>query len=602
MNGIKKYISRIRTSVTAMGWRRGLAASLLVLLVIGGGFWLVWEYSSTAASKAKQPETARRMPAPAASRDEQATLTLGELAGQDDLWRTHAQNTRRYQIALMNELSRQISSLPSVKSATVILSSGSPGKIGRAKVASSAAVKVTLDDHSKMTHRMACAIADLVSGSIAGMKSRDVRIVDNTGGTWRIDESFSHSLALIRRSEAYHVERIRAALDFIDNVIVNVRVAEPNKASGKAARCLGASVSVPRSYLEAAYKLLDEKPSNDGLGQFIDSQLASIRGRVMRASGINDARAVNVEWHRDVDFVAQTSEEKSSARSEKSGIFSPGILAACGLAMVLIGATILWRRTICPVSPVSESSQNNIPSADVQDESENPLAFLRDVSGGKLLELLRDEHPQTVALVLDQVGPGKAAVVLAGLDPEKQVEVIRRVAGLTRPGAEVIREIAGGLAERIDRYTQDGRKTGGVSTAAKILHHAGYAAEKSVLAGLSNNEPDLADSISRNIFEFDDIVSLSDHILREALADVEDDEIAVALRTASRDIRDKILGSLCSDRAERVREEMDMIGPVRLSDVEAAQQRLAIEVRRVEAGQFVADRSVVANHDIHGAR
>ncbi|MCD6364380.1 MAG: hypothetical protein J7M14_00740, partial [Planctomycetes bacterium] len=125
-------------------------------------------------------------------------------------------------------------------------------------------------------------------------------------------------------------------------------------------------------------------------------------------------------------------------------------------------------------------------------------------------------------------------------------------------------------------------------TAAKILNHAGYASEKVVLDTIAGDQPDLADSILKRMFEFDDIVTLSNDRLSAALADCDPDEIAVALRTSTEQVKQKILSSLPNAQAERVREEMDNIGAVRLSDVEAAQRALAGAVRRTEAGRYVS--------------
>ena len=202
--------------------------------------------------------------------------------------------------------------------------------------------------------------------------------------------------------------------------------------------------------------------------------------------------------------------------------------------------------------------------------------------------MLEGEHPQTTALVLAHLGPGKAAAVLAGLEPERQVDVVRRVATLGTPAGEVAGEIARGLASRLGKSALVEAEPGGLSTAAEILQHAGYDAEQAVLEGLEDDEPVLADSIRRHMFIFEDIASLPAEMVGRALVPLACDDIAVALRTAGDEIRGKVLSGLGA-AAGPVREAMERIGPVRLSDVEAAQQRVAMAVRQVHGGTYVSD-------------
>ncbi|MCK4602941.1 MAG: hypothetical protein KAU28_10775, partial [Phycisphaerae bacterium] len=217
-----------------------------------------------------------------------------------------------------------------------------------------------------------------------------------------------------------------------------------------------------------------------------------------------------------------------------------------------------------------------------------PFGFLEDIASCDIASLLEAEHPQTVAMVLAHIRPGKAAAILAELAPQRQVEVTRRIAGLERIDAEVVRQIEQALSARVSDLATSDTALSGAARVAEILQHAGGEMEKTMLEALSDSEPALAESIYKRLMAFEDIARLPAGRLREALAVLESDELAVALRTAGDGLKRKVLSALPTAAARQVREEMDRIGPVRLSDVEAAQQRVAEIVRQVETGRYVS--------------
>jgi len=215
--------------------------------------------------------------------------------------------------------------------------------------------------------------------------------------------------------------------------------------------------------------------------------------------------------------------------------------------------------------------------------------------------MLATEHPQTQALILAQVSPEAAAEVLAGWGAERQVDVSRRIAALGHVEPAVVGEALRGL---IEQWTNPpgqasspkadqappvaGAHAGGVGKMARILNHAGGATEKAVLDGLTGMAPALAESIRKRMFVFDDVALLPRTVLRSALESLAGDELAIALRTASAEVTEKMLSSLPRVAAGKVREEMGRIGPVRLSDVEAAQERVVAAVRRLEDGFYTS--------------
>jgi flagellar motor switch protein FliG len=227
--------------------------------------------------------------------------------------------------------------------------------------------------------------------------------------------------------------------------------------------------------------------------------------------------------------------------------------------------------------PCDRQMPSDVP--DSRDGQQAAFEFLGDIPPEELVGFLQGEHPQTLALILAHVPSRMAAQMLAVLPRDKQVEVSRRVVDLEQIDPEMVAEIEQALSARLAEGTKWQPVLGGLTSIAQILHHAGYATERTVLEALAAQQPALADRIRRRLFAFEDLAATASADLREALAGFDHSDLAVALRTASKDLKRKILSSLPAASARRVRREIDRIGPVRLSDVEAAQQRIVDAVR-----------------------
>jgi flagellar motor switch protein FliG len=522
-----------------------------------------------------------------------AMETLQRLADREDLWQSSAQSDRRWLVARMSALSDLVSAFPAIRSATVLLEKGSPSRLGRAGVAPSAAVQVSLEPGRVMTPALAAAVAEIVAGGVAGLTRKEVRIVDSAGRVCRLPEETdqtSRAIAAIEAAEAYYSRRIRSALEHIEGLTVTVHVDAASIAGGAIPPCGAARVSVPWS---------PERGSLDAggvAGELAAAFVADVRNRAADAAGIADPQCVRVQSHAGLASIPWTPSGTSPAHSSAQIATILGALVLSG-AGVLSAALVRRRRsrnssdessTQPADSTASSAAAQTSGVASVGAGDDESLAFLQELSAEQLVALLRREHPQTMAAVLGSLPPGRAAAVLASLEPQKQVDVIRRLAASEAMDPEVVREVSRALRDRLAR-TNASSAGDGVSAVAEILNHADYASERTVLEGLSSREPELADSILRRMFEFDDILALSDVRLRAALESVAPEEIAVALRTAGPEICTKVLAALPPDEAEGVREEMEQIGPVRLSDVEAAQQRLAAAVRRSDTGRYVSD-------------
>jgi flagellar motor switch protein FliG len=217
-----------------------------------------------------------------------------------------------------------------------------------------------------------------------------------------------------------------------------------------------------------------------------------------------------------------------------------------------------------------------------------PFGFLQNVDTQNLLTFIIDEHPQTIALILSHLSPAHGAEIIAGLPSDRQLAVIRRVATMGQTNPEIIQEVERGLESRMSAVmSQQFEKAGGVPTVAEILNVTDRATERSLLENLAQEDPDLVEEIRRLMFVFEDILKFSNKDVQAVLKNVETSQWAMALKGATEELKQKILGNMSQRAAEMLREEMDYLGPVRLSNVEQVQQQIVDVVRRLEdAGEI----------------
>ncbi|MCG3126156.1 MAG: Flagellar motor switch protein FliG [Phycisphaerae bacterium] len=220
---------------------------------------------------------------------------------------------------------------------------------------------------------------------------------------------------------------------------------------------------------------------------------------------------------------------------------------------------------------------------------QQPFSFLQKTETENLLTFLQEEHPQTIALVLSHLPSAKASEILVGLPPEKQVEVIARVANMDQTSPDVIKEVERGLENRLSGVVSERfQRVGGINAVAEMLNLAGRAAERSIFEGLEQHHPELVDEIRRLMFVFEDIIRINDRGIQSILKEVDNEQLSLALKTASEDLKKKIFGNMSERAAALIQEEMQFMGPVRVSDVEAAQQKIVDIVRRLEdAGEII---------------
>jgi len=221
-----------------------------------------------------------------------------------------------------------------------------------------------------------------------------------------------------------------------------------------------------------------------------------------------------------------------------------------------------------------------------------PFEFVKKADPLQLVNFLQSEHPQVIALVLSYLEPTMAAQILGALPEELQIEVVKRVALLERTSPEIVKEIEKSLERKLSGIVgQQFSKVGGVETAAEIMNNIDRQTEKTIMERLSQESPELAEEIRRRMFVFEDILKLDDRSVQLVLREVDTKDLAVALKGASDEVKEKIFKNMSKRAAQLLKDELEYMGPVRVKDVEEAQQKIINVIRRLEeAGEIIIAR------------
>ena len=212
-----------------------------------------------------------------------------------------------------------------------------------------------------------------------------------------------------------------------------------------------------------------------------------------------------------------------------------------------------------------------------------PFEFIRKTEASQILNFIQDEHPQTIALILSYLSPQQAAGIIGSLTPDKQTDVAKRIAMMDRTSPDVIKEVENILEQKLaNLVSQDYTIVGGVDSVVEVLNTVDRGTEKHIMENLEIEEPELADEIRKKMFVFEDILMLDDRSIQRVLREVEHSELAVALKNANEEVQNVIFNNMSSRLADMIREDMEYMGPVRLKDVEEAQQKIVNVIRKLE--------------------
>ena len=219
-----------------------------------------------------------------------------------------------------------------------------------------------------------------------------------------------------------------------------------------------------------------------------------------------------------------------------------------------------------------------------------PFEFVRKTDASQLLNFIQDEHPQTIALILSYLPPSQAALIISALPPDRQADVAKRIAVMDRTSPDIVKEVEKVLESKLSSLVnQDYTIIGGVDAVVDILNTVDRGTEKHIMESLEIEE--LADEIRKKMFVFEDILLLDDRAIQRVLRDVDNNDLALALKGANEQVQNAIFNNLSKRLAVMIKEDMEFMGPVRMKDVEEAQQKIVNIIRRLEdSGDIVISR------------
>lgn len=221
-----------------------------------------------------------------------------------------------------------------------------------------------------------------------------------------------------------------------------------------------------------------------------------------------------------------------------------------------------------------------------------PFEFIRKADPNQLLNYIQNEHPQTIALILSYLSPSQAGQILSSLPLEKQSDVIRRIAIMDRTSPEVIREVEAVLESKFSNIlVQDYTTTGGVQTAVDILNAVDRGTEKHIMEELDTKDAELSEEIRRRMFVFEDIITLDNRSIQRIIREVDNSQWAIALKGASEEVKEVVFSNMSKRLAEMIKEDIEFMGPVRIRDIEDAQQNIVNVIRKLEEdGEIITPR------------
>lgn len=217
------------------------------------------------------------------------------------------------------------------------------------------------------------------------------------------------------------------------------------------------------------------------------------------------------------------------------------------------------------------------------------FGMLKNVDPKQLINFIQNEHPQTISLILTQLSPSSAAAILSELPAELQADVSYRIATMEKISPDVIKELEVVLEKQFAEVgARDLSVSGGTKIIAEILNLIESSSEKGIMEIFESENADLAAEIKNLMFVFEDIILLDNRSIQRVLKEVETKDLAIALKAASDDVKQKIFSNVSERVATMIKEEMEFMGPMRLSDVEVTQQKIVETIRRLqEEGQVI---------------
>jgi flagellar motor switch protein FliG len=221
-----------------------------------------------------------------------------------------------------------------------------------------------------------------------------------------------------------------------------------------------------------------------------------------------------------------------------------------------------------------------------------PFDFARKADPKQILNFIQNEHPQTIALVLSYLEPQQAAMILSALPHEMQADIARRIAIMDQTSPEIISQVERVLENKLSQMAvHEFSNVGGIDSLVQVLNGVDRTTEKTILETLGLQDPELAEEIKKRMFVFEDIVMLDNRAIQRVIREVDTSDLALALKVSSEEVREVVFHNMSKRMVETFKQDMELMGPVRLRDVEEAQQRIVSIIRRLEdSGEIVISR------------
>lgn len=221
-----------------------------------------------------------------------------------------------------------------------------------------------------------------------------------------------------------------------------------------------------------------------------------------------------------------------------------------------------------------------------------PFEFIRKADPNQLLNYIQNEHPQTIALILSYLSSAQSAQILSSLPLEKQADVTRRIAVMDRTSPEVVKEIERVLESKFSNIlAQDFTTTGGVQAVVDILNSVDRSTEKHIMEDLDMRDAELSEEIRKRMFVFEDIITLDNRSIQRIIREIDNSQWAIALKGASEEVKDLIFINMSKRLVEMIKEDIEFMGPVRIRDIEDAQQSIVNIIRKLEEdGEIITPR------------
>ncbi|MBH0229270.1 flagellar motor switch protein FliG [Halobacillus yeomjeoni] len=241
---------------------------------------------------------------------------------------------------------------------------------------------------------------------------------------------------------------------------------------------------------------------------------------------------------------------------------------------------------------LGENEASNIIGRLTSSLQVKPFDFARRADPSQVLNFIQNEHPQTIALVLSYLDSDQSGQILSQLPQELQADVARRIATMESTTPEVINQVEQILEKKLSTTVfQDYTETGGIQAVVEVLNGVDRSTEKTILDSLEIQDPDLAEEIKKRMFVFEDIVTLDNRAIQRIIREVDSEDLRLSLKVSSEEVKELVFNNMSNRMAETFRDEMEVMGPVRLREVEEAQTRVVASIRRLEeVGEIVVAR------------